>query len=58
MNPQLGQAAFRIGIYITLVSLVLLLLERRGSPEFGVTMITLVVGLVFISTVVLFVRYL
>jgi hypothetical protein len=57
MSPQLGQAAFRIGFFIAGSALVLLFLEPRGSVEFGVTVVTLVVGLVFIGSVVLFVRY-
>jgi hypothetical protein len=58
MSPQLGHAAFRVAFFITFVSLVLLFFERRGSPEFGVTVMTLVVGLLFIGMVTVFVRFL
>ncbi len=57
MSPQMGQTAFRVGLYITVMSLILLFFLHPGSAEFGVTVVTLVVGLTFIGVVVLFVRY-
>lgn len=58
MSPQMGQVAFRIGLYITVMALVLLFMLRPGSAEFGVTIVTLVIGLAFLGVVALFVRYL
>ncbi len=56
INPQLGQIAFRIGFYITLVSLVLIFFLQPGSAEFVVTSITLLIGLAFIALVAFLVR--
>ena len=57
MSPQMGQVAFRIGLYLTVVALVLLFFLRPGSAEFGVTVVTLAVGLIFLGIVALLVRY-
>lgn len=57
MSPQLGQTAFRIGMYITVMALVLLFFLRPGSDEFGVTVVTLVVGLTFLGAVAFIVRH-
>lgn len=57
MSPQMGQTAFRVGLYITVMSLILLFFLHPGSAEFGVTVVTLVVGLTFLGVVALFVRY-
>ncbi|MDY6875811.1 MAG: hypothetical protein SWK90_06360 [Chloroflexota bacterium] len=56
INPQLGQAAFRIAFYITLVSAVLIFFLKPGSAEFVVAVITLFIGVVFISLITLAVR--
>lgn len=53
----MGQMAFRVGIYISVMSLVLLFFLRPGSVEFGVTVVTLVIGFIFLGVVMLFVRY-
>ena len=57
MSPQMGQAAFRLGLYITVMALVLLVFLRPGSAEFGVTIVTLLCGLTFLGLVALVVRY-
>lgn len=57
MSPQMGQTAFRVGMYISVMSLVLLFFLRPGSVEFGVTVVTLVIGFIFLGVVMLFVRY-
>lgn len=53
MNPELGQAWFRVAIFITLISAVLILFEPRDSAEFVVSFFTLVIGLVFVGIVVI-----
>lgn len=53
MNPELGQAWFRVAIFITLVSAVLILFEPRDSAEFVVSFFTFVIGLVFVGIVVI-----
>ena len=57
MSPQIGQTAFRIAMYIAVMALILLFFLRPGSAEFGVTVVTLVVGLIFLGAVALSVRY-
>lgn len=57
MSPQMGQSAFRVGIYISVMALLLLFFLRPGSVEFGVTVVTLAIGCIFLGVVALFVRY-
>ena len=56
MNPEAGQAWFRIAVMITLVSAVLSFLTKPDSAERIVAVITLVIGLVFIGVIVYLVR--
>jgi hypothetical protein len=56
MDPQAGRAAFGIGIFLTLSAIGLLLVLRPGTAEHSITVVTLVIGLIFIGLVVLFVR--
>lgn len=56
MNPEAGQAWFRIAVLITLVSAALLYLTEPGSAERVVSMITLLIGLLFIGIIVVLVR--
>ena len=53
ISPQLGKAAFRIIMFITVTSLLVLPFVKPGSAEFVVTVVTLVIGICF--GVVLFV---
>jgi hypothetical protein len=57
MNPELGQGWFRIAVFITLTSAVLLFFQQPGTAEFVITVTTLVIGLVFIAVVVIAVRW-
>jgi len=56
MNPELGQAWFRIALFITLVSAALLIVERPGTAEFVITVAALIIGLVFVGLVVFMVK--
>jgi NADH:ubiquinone oxidoreductase subunit 4 (subunit M) len=56
MNPELGQAWFRVAIFITLVSGILILVEPRDSAEFVISVASFVVGLIFIGIVVIAAR--
>ncbi len=47
ISPELGQAAFRIAVFLVVVSLGLLLFLDADSAEFIVALITLVIGLTF-----------
>ena len=56
MNPEAGQAWFRIATMITLVSVALVFFTEPGSAERIVSVITLILGLVFIGIIILLVR--
>ena len=56
MNPELGQAWFRVALFITLVSAALLIFVQPGTAEFVMTVASLVVGLVFVGIVVFMVK--
>jgi hypothetical protein len=56
MNPEAGQAWFRIAMMITLVSAVLVFLTRPGTAERVVSVITLLIGLLFIGIIIVLVR--
>ena len=56
MGPELGQAWFRIAIFITFVSGILIFIEPRDSAEFVISVASFVVGLIFIGIVVITTR--
>jgi cbb3-type cytochrome oxidase subunit 3 len=56
MNPDLGRAWFRVAMTITLVSALLVFLTEPGSAERVVSVITLILGLLFIGTIVFLLR--
>jgi hypothetical protein len=56
MSSDLGRATFRIPVFLLVCSLVLLLLEPRGSAEFFISLLTLIVAIVFIVAVAVVLR--
>lgn len=56
MNPEAGQAWFRIAVMLTVVSAVLAFMTQPDSAERVVSMITLIIGLMFIGVIVYLVR--
>jgi len=56
MNPEAGRAWFRIAATITLVSAVLVYFTRPGTAERIVSIITLLIGLLFIGTIIVLIR--
>jgi hypothetical protein len=56
MNPEAGQAWFRIAIMITLVSAALVYLTEPGTAERVVSVITLLTGLLFIGIIIVLIR--
>ena len=56
MNPNFGQAWFRIATTITLVSAVLVYVTETGTAERVVSVITLLLGLLFIGVIVILIR--
>ena len=58
LSPEVARAAFRWAIFIVLAALGLLVVLTPGSPEFAITLVTLLIGLVFVGIVVACVRLL
>jgi hypothetical protein len=56
MNPDAGRAWFRIAVTITLVSAVLVYATKSGTAERIVSVITLIIGLLFIGTIIVLIR--
>jgi uncharacterized membrane protein len=56
MNPDFGRAWFRIAITITVVSAVLVFFTEPGTAERVVSVITLLIGLIFIGTIIFLIR--
>ena len=57
MNPDAGRAWFRIAVTLTLVSGVLVYFTEPGTAERVVSVITLIIGLLFIGTIIVLVRH-
>lgn len=57
MTPEMGKGFFRIAVFITLVSLVLLPFLTPGTAEFVVDVFALIVGLVSIIIVAVLARW-
>jgi oligopeptide/dipeptide ABC transporter ATP-binding protein len=55
--PELGKAGFRIGFLIVVPSFLLLIFLEPGTAEYAITLVTLVMGVVFLVAVTLLVLY-
>ncbi len=51
ISPQMGQAAFRLGMFITLVAGVLAVVTDTGTAEKSVSILMFVVGIAFLAFV-------
>ena len=58
MAPEIGQAGFRIAIFLIFTSTCLLFVVPGGSPEFYASVFTLLVGFAFVGVVMLLLRIL
>jgi hypothetical protein len=56
LSPEIGRYAFRWAIFIVLVAGGLLATLRPGTPEFAITLLTLLIGLLFLGVIVVIVR--
>jgi hypothetical protein len=56
MNPEAGHAWFRIAMMITLVSAALVYLTKAETAERVVSVITLLIGVLFIGIIIVLVR--
>jgi ABC-type siderophore export system fused ATPase/permease subunit len=52
LSPEVGRAAFTWAILIVIGAVGLLAVLSPGTPEFAITVVTLLVGLVFLGLVV------
>lgn len=57
MIPELGRAGFRIGFLIVVPAFFLMFFLDPGTPEYAITLVTLVMGVVFLVVVTLLVLY-
>lgn len=56
LSPELGRVAFRWAIFIILLAAGLLVTLSPGTPEFAVTVFTLLIGLLFVGLIAFCVR--
>jgi hypothetical protein len=56
LSPKLGQAAFRIAFMMVSASAILALFLTPGTAEFVISVVTLVLGLVFMGLIFVLVR--
>jgi hypothetical protein len=56
VDPSLGRAAFRLGMLVTAPALTMLLFLPPGTAEFAITIVTAVIGFLFLGIVALLVR--
>jgi hypothetical protein len=55
--PELGRAGLRIGFLIVVPSFFLMFFLDPGTAEYAITLVTLVMGVVFLLAVTLLVLY-
>ena len=58
LSPEMGKVGFRLAIFILLVAGGLLLTLTPGTPEFAVTVLTLIIGALFLAILIVSVRVL
>jgi hypothetical protein len=56
LSPEIGRYAFRWAIFIVLVAGGLLATLRPGTPEFAITLLTLLIGLLFVGVLIVCIR--
>jgi hypothetical protein len=56
MNPDFGRAWFRIATTITVLSAVLVFTTEPGTAERVVSVVTLLIGLLFLGTIIFLIR--
>jgi preprotein translocase subunit Sss1 len=56
LSPEVGRYAFRWAMFIVLVAVGLLATLKPGTPEFAITVLTLLIGLLFVGVLVVCIR--
>jgi hypothetical protein len=57
LSPDVARAGFRLAILIVLIALGLLVTLSPGTPEFAITVLTLLIGVTFVGVIVVLVRW-
>jgi len=57
MNSQMGRAGFHIGFFVVFVSGGLLFMVERNSAEFAITLLTFLLGALFLGVIVALVKW-
>jgi hypothetical protein len=57
IDSSVGRAAFRIGFYITFLSGILSLVTEAGTAERAISILTLIMGLIFLVVITILVRF-
>jgi hypothetical protein len=58
VDPSIGKAGLRLGLFIVVLATGMLIFLKPGTPEFVITVFTLLIGLLFIGIIVALVRLL
>jgi hypothetical protein len=56
ISPQMGRAAFRIAFVMVALSIILIFVLTPGSAEYWVSVLTLVLGVLFMGIIFVLVR--
>ena len=56
ISSEIGQAAFRIGMYVVVVSGLLTWFTESGTAAHVISQITLIIGLLFLLVIAILVR--
>jgi len=56
IDSNMGQAGFRIGIFLIVVAGFLVLVTDKGSAEYVISILTLIMGLIFTLIIIILVR--
>ncbi len=56
MSPQVGRTWFRVAFFITLMAALMLFVVQPGTAEFVIDVTTLVIGLIFMTVIVVIAR--
>ena len=56
LDPEMGKAALRLSLFIIVLAGGMLVFLDPGSPQFAITVFTLIIGLAFAALVVVLVQ--
>lgn len=56
MNPELGLAWFRVALFFTLTSGVLLFFEQPSTAEFVITVTSFIIGLFMLAVITIVIK--